>query len=571
MMPAPKGPPAPSIDLRTIEPLLMAQAAGEGCSWPWLVRFLQALTRADRASARFFPPHHEEGELQAHARELEPSIRGLLDRQDEDLAEAVRRDRRTLHRESVLNGERFFQLATPLSAGGEPKGALMLWIRPPADRSLEPYLVALQLVAGFGQAAAPRGADPRVGESLAALASRPAPQTFVEQALSLTGADAAALAHGGGRWRAVAVSGSERLDPSGALAGAVTAVLRELGQGSDSAQAELSRLWGCQSVKAWRLSDRAAVVLGFRQTRPADLDRVLEAATPGWAALAELSTRVGPGAAMRELARPLATAKWKVVLGVAAVLACVLAWPIPYPIRATARVEAADRRTVSAPADGTLRENLVELGQAVVAGQPLGAMDDAEVRVRLSEVRATRERALAAYASILSDPRADAAKAQLAKLDVEVAEIEIRLLEDRLKRLALTAPVAGTVLRESAMLAGARVPLGMALYEIAPAGAIHLELDVTDSRIAHVREGQELDVLIESFPGRPWRARVTKIHPQSEVRDGSNLFVVEAVPLEPAPEWRPGMRGKATIEGDRRAIGWIVFHPVWEFVEWALF
>ncbi len=605
----------------------MAQAAQGGCSWAWLVGFLQALTRAVRASVRFFPPNRVDGPLAAHAQPLPAPVAALLDRQDDDFAATVRRARKTLHRKAALNNDEVVQIGTPLSGEGDPRGVLILWITPPPDQALEPFLVALQLVAGFGQAAAPRegaGGDPRLAASLSALSARiaasrdgaEAAQAFADEAVKLAGCDVAALALGRrGRWRTAAVSGGGRFDSAGALAGAVSAALRELEAAPAAAQPndagdpdlrkietapaavqqtdaagpglrELARHWNCRAVKPWLLPADpqagappvAALLLGFRTADvcDADLDKRLEAATPGWASLVAVSRRLGTGGAAREILgrffRPFAsvrrTATWLLVVGL---LTVAMLWPVPFSVHATARVEAADRRTVSAAADGTLRVNHVEVGQEVGEGQTLGEMDDAELLIRLSEARATRDRALAQHAAAMARDDADAARGQMARLDVDAAEIEIRLLEHRLKGLALTAPVSGVVLRDAARIAGARVPLGTPLYEIAPTGSIRLELDVPDDRIAYVREGQEVRIVLESFPGRSWRARVSKVHPQSEVRDGANLFVVEALPLDAASEWRPGMRGRGSIEEAHRALGWVLFHPVVEFVEWILF
>ncbi|GEM_PF-6169005 len=594
--------PAAPIDVRALEPLLMAQAARGEATWPWLVRFLQALTRAVRASVRFFPPHRVEGILTIHARELPSPVTAILDRQDEDFAATIRRAKMTLHRKATINDEEVVQIGTPLSGSGDPRGVLIAWIAPPPDQALEPFLVALQLVAGFGQAAAPReeaGGDPRLAASLSAIATRIAgsrdradmAQAFAEEAVKLAGCDAAALALGRrGKWRTAAVSGGARFDTSGALAGAVSAALREIDEAPAASQAtdagspglrELARLWDCRAVRPWLLpaeSPVAALLLGFRRAEvcDADLDKRLQAATPGWASLAAVSLRLGAGGAARELLgrlfRPVSSGRRAVSwLLFATLLTVALLWPVPYSVRASARIEAGDRRTVSASADGTLRENHVEVGEEVEAGQALGEMDDAEVLIRLSEARAARERALSQHAAAMARDDADPARGQMARLDVEAAEIEIRLLEHRRQRLALTAPVAGMVLRDASRVAGARIPLGTPLYEIAPTGSIRLELDVPDDRIAFIREGQEVRIVLESFPGRTWRARISKVHPQSEVRDGANLFVVEAISEEASTEWRPGMRGRASIEESHRALGWVVFHPVVEFVEWILF
>ena len=77
---------------------------------------------------------------------------------------------------------------------------------------------------------------------------------------------------------------------------------------------------------------------------------------------------------------------------------------------------------------------------------------------------------------------------------------------------------------------------------------------------------------LESFAGEAWETALTKIHPQSEQRDGRNVFVCEAaIASKTAHDLRPGMRGRATIESDRHPLAWIVGHRFWDFVVESLF
>jgi hypothetical protein len=66
---------------------------------------------------------------------------------------------------------------------------------------------------------------------------------------------------------------------------------------------------------------------------------------------------------------------------------------------------------------------------------------------------------------------------------------------------------------------------------------------------------------------------VKTVHPQSEQREGRNVFIAEAPVrgVERQPELRPGMRGRAVIESERRPLIWILGHRLWEFVVESLF
>ena len=61
---------------------------------------------------------------------------------------------------------------------------------------------------------------------------------------------------------------------------------------------------------------------------------------------------------------------------------------------------------------------------------------------------------------------------------------------------------------------------------------------------------------------------LSKLHPQSEQRDGRNVFICEAGvrSRRAGAHSAPGMRGRAVIEGARRPLVWILGHRLWEFV-----
>ena len=103
------------------------------------------------------------------------------------------------------------------------------------------------------------------------------------------------------------------------------------------------------------------------------------------------------------------------------------------------------------------------------------------------------------------------------------------------------------------------------LFEIAPLDAMLVEVDVPDRDFSRVRAGLPVSFRLEAFSGWSGEGKIERLHPQSEQRDGANVFVGEAPVAAGAPELRPGMRGRAAIESDRRPLIWIIGH---RFVEW---
>jgi membrane fusion protein (multidrug efflux system) len=94
-----------------------------------------------------------------------------------------------------------------------------------------------------------------------------------------------------------------------------------------------------------------------------------------------------------------------------------------------------------------------------------------------------------------------------------------------------------------------------------------VEIDVPDREISRVRAGQPVRVRLEAFGGGRWQSAIGRVHPQSEQRDARNVFIAEAdIVPDRAAELRPGMRGRASIESDRRPLLWIVGHRFWEWL-----
>ena len=84
--------------------------------------------------------------------------------------------------------------------------------------------------------------------------------------------------------------------------------------------------------------------------------------------------------------------------------------------------------------------------------------------------------------------------------------------------------------------------------------------------VTRVRPGLSVELNFEGFGGQVFCGRLGKIRPRSEIRDDDNVFVAEVLMDNSDHRLRPGMKGHARIIGDRRSVGWIVFHRAWEKV-----
>ncbi|MDH4069330.1 MAG: efflux RND transporter periplasmic adaptor subunit, partial [Ignavibacteria bacterium] len=77
------------------------------------------------------------------------------------------------------------------------------------------------------------------------------------------------------------------------------------------------------------------------------------------------------------------------------------------------------------------------------------------------------------------------------------------------------APISGTVLEKS-VVEGDYVEEGMSLYRLADLSRVWVMLDVYESDLDVVRNGQEVVITSEAYPGKEFRGRVTFIDPVLE-------------------------------------------------------
>jgi multidrug efflux pump subunit AcrA (membrane-fusion protein) len=256
-----------------------------------------------------------------------------------------------------------------------------------------------------------------------------------------------------------------------------------------------------------------------------------------------------------------------IVVG-AILLAVLLAWPFHYTIRTDCRLVPKVKRTVAAPFDGQLGRSRVQPGDNVAAGDALVVMENRELKLKQAELTASRDQALKKRDRAMNSREgADFSAAQVAAFEAEGIIQELALVDRKLAMLEVKAPIAGMVVSGDLRRAeGQPTRQGQVLFEIAPLSDMIVELDVPDREVSRVRTGMPVSFRVEAFGGWSGGSRIERLHPQSEQRDGANVFIAEAPVAKGAPELRPGMRGRASIEADRRPLIWIIGH---RFVDWV--
>lgn len=260
----------------------------------------------------------------------------------------------------------------------------------------------------------------------------------------------------------------------------------------------------------------------------------------------------GPTHAMRKLA----------VLLLAAATAASLLITAPYRVTADASLQGSERRAIAASYDGYLQASDVRSGQAVQAGELLALLDDRELALE----RLRRETERAQFARQYDDALAarQPALANVIRNQIEQADAQIALLDERLQRTRITAPFDGFILSEDlSQRIGSVVNRGEVLFEISPLDGYRIILQVDERMIGDLEVGQTGEIVFTAIPRDVFPIEITAITPVAQVRDGMNRFTVEADLTDASDDrLRPGMTGIAKVEISRQSLLELAMRPI---------
>ncbi len=246
------------------------------------------------------------------------------------------------------------------------------------------------------------------------------------------------------------------------------------------------------------------------------------------------------------------------VTATALLLALLLGVRIDQRISARTVVEGAKQLAAAAPFNGFVAEAFVRAGDTVREGQPMARLDDRDLKLERARWQAEREQLQRRFQVAMA--AADRSAMGVFGAQVNQAEAQLALAEERLSRVVLNAPFDGVVVSgDLSQLIGSPVEMGQLLFEVAPLEGFRVVLQVDDRDIALLANGQAGELVLSSLPGRVLPFTVRSITPVATQRDGRNVFRVEAALDASAGErLRPGMEGvgKVTVGRDNLLSVW---------------
>jgi biotin carboxyl carrier protein len=242
-----------------------------------------------------------------------------------------------------------------------------------------------------------------------------------------------------------------------------------------------------------------------------------------------------------------------------------------YRVVAPFAFAAMEKRSVDAPFEGYIKDVFVRPADKVKAGQPLFALDTADLRKELTRAMGERDSYLKQHAKYLGEKPPKVAEANIALKQAEASDAEAQLLQSKIDRATVKAEIDGEVLEGDLKdKKGAAVKRGDPLMIIGQPANLRGELRVSEKDIQDVKPGAKGNLAITSLPQEKFPFTVERIVPSTEVKDAGAHFRV-IVNLEKAnPIWMPGMEGEARVDVRPRPLIWQWTHRVVDFIRLKL-
>lgn len=250
-------------------------------------------------------------------------------------------------------------------------------------------------------------------------------------------------------------------------------------------------------------------------------------------------------------------------------------------VTATGTLQPTNQVDVGSEVSGLLAEVLVDFNDTVTQGQVLARLDtqtlearvassraslavaeasrqQAEATLTEAQAKAVRSRELAArniasQQSLETDEAAAlraAAAVASANAQVTAAKAQLTEMETSLRKAVIRSPIDGVIISREVrpgqtVAASFQTPVLFKLAEDLRHMALHLDLDESD--VGQVREGQDAQFRVDAYPGRVFDAKIVSVryNPQKV----NNVVTYETVLSVDNPDLslRPGMTATADI------------------------
>ncbi len=252
----------------------------------------------------------------------------------------------------------------------------------------------------------------------------------------------------------------------------------------------------------------------------------------------------------------------RALLALPLLLLAALAIPVPQSVLAPGEVVPRDAAVVAAPLDGVVESFAVTPNQAVAAGDLLFRLEN----TRLRSERDVAERSLEVAEAELQRARQGAfadreSGAQVALLEarVRLREAELAFAEERLERVAVSAPEAGVaVFADANDWIGRPVQTGERILQLADPARVELRIDLPVDGAIALPEAAPVELFLDADPLHPLAAHLQRASYEAEPGPSGSLAYRLIARFESATP-RIGLHGTAKVFGETVPLGLYLF------------
>lgn len=244
---------------------------------------------------------------------------------------------------------------------------------------------------------------------------------------------------------------------------------------------------------------------------------------------------------------------------------------VPWPYNASGEAEVFPLRRHHLRTESSLVVERIDVeeGQAVEAGQVLGALRTEDLELRKAELEGKLKGARAEAGRNESTGRAAEVRAALEQ--IRWYEAQIAVTDRRLEACVLKSPVKGFVLsRRPKDLEGAPVEAGRTILEVAEAGRWKIEIRIPQEQVPAVAEGLDAAFTTPALPGVGFDGKIASVGAAASPGPGEPLFAVTFEVADPEGRLRSGMKGQGRVHLGTRLIGARFLGGFWRWLRWKL-
>jgi RND family efflux transporter MFP subunit len=169
-----------------------------------------------------------------------------------------------------------------------------------------------------------------------------------------------------------------------------------------------------------------------------------------------------------------------------------------------------------------IRGRIVEIcyceGQPVTKGQLLVRLDDGELQAQLGELRAREDflkKEMSRVTELIGRGASTVQAFERASSDLRQNQALIAVQQERLSNYSIVAPMEGIVLRRDGEV-GEIAEAGQVLFRVGVPKPLEVVAEVNEEDIPRVREGHEVLLRTDAFPGRRLDGKVREMTPMGD-------------------------------------------------------